>query len=269
LRLLLFVVAFAIALASSAPLERWVLPYVRGPLSEAGIELRVESLRLALPAGIRADGIVLEGRGTSADLDSVYVGLGRTFDARACNGHLAGSFTSRSFELALDRVNPTHCLHVGKLSLETVLSGSFAASGFDLSSSGDWSGVEGRVNLSAPAGVFRGILEHAGRGGEDLPLGEWEFQDLVLKARLSKGRLAIEEGRTNTSGVQWEILAVELPGAGGKGGLRIDFRARAADDGPRARALLGLMPKSAEDASGWRHFRVVGSLSSPRVVAAD
>ena len=57
--------------------------------------------------------------------------------------------------------------------------------------------------------------------------------------------------------------------AGGKGGLRVDFRARAATDGPRAKALLGLMPKAAVDTSGWRNYRVVGSLNAPRVVGVE
>ena len=47
-----------------------------------------------------------------------------------------------------------------------------------------------------------GILEGAGREGADLPLGEWEFQDLTLRAHLADGKLLIDEGRTNTSGAR-------------------------------------------------------------------
>lgn len=269
MRILLFVVAFAIALAASAPLERWILPLVRRPLADAGIDLRVENLRLALPAGIRAGGIVLEGRDAGADVDSLYVGLGRTFDADACGGRITGHFTGRSVAVDLAGVNPSLCLRVGKLSLETPLAGSIVVDGIDLFAPRFDAGIDGRIDLAAPSGVFRGILEHAGPGGEDLPLGEWEFSDLVLRATVSKGRLSVHEGRANTSGVQWEVLSVEIPGDGGKGGLRVAFRARAAGDGPRAKALLGLMPKAAEDASGWRNYRVVGSLAAPRVVGVE
>lgn len=270
MRVLLFLVAFLVALVASAPLERWILPLVQGPLAQAGLELRVDGLRFALPMGLLATGLDLEGNGGGGDIDSLYVGAGRTFDAKACGGEVSGSFTAHSLSLDLDRVNPALCLRIGKLSLETSLSGSVVVDAIDLLDPRPSRDTEGRIELSAPAGIFRGILEHAGRGGEDIPLGEWEFNDLVLKAHFSKGRLAIDEGRTSTSGVEWEVLSIELPGPGdARGGLRVDFRARAATDGPRAKALLGLMPKAAIDASGWRNYRVVGSLSAPRVVGVD
>lgn len=272
MRILLFVVAFLVALAASAPLERWIFPLVEKPLAEAGLELHVDGLRLALPAGLRATGINIDTRQGSADIDTLYVGLGRTFDAEACGGRVSGAFTGHSLEVTLNAVNPSRCLRVGKISLETALTGSMAIDNVDLFAPHPAPDLDGHLELSAPSGVFRGILEHAGRGGEDLPLGEWEFSDLVLKARFSKGRLTIERGSTNTSGVVWEILSVEVPRIGdtaGKGGVRVDFRARAAEDGPRAKALLGLMPKTTEDKAGWRNYRVVGSLAAPRVVGVE
>lgn len=272
MRILLFVVAFLVALAASAPLERWILPLVEKPLAGAGVELHVDGLRLALPAGIRATGINLDTRDGGADVDSLYVGIGRTFDAEACGGRVSGSFSRDSLDVKLDAVNPSRCVRIGKLSLETTLAGSVSVDGVDFLDPRPSPDLGGTIDLRAASGVFRGILENAGRGGEDLPLGEWEFTDLVLKARLSNGRLTVDEGRTNTSGVQWEVLSVELPRLGdssGKGGLRVDFRARAATDSPRAKALLGLMPKAAEDKAGWRNYRVVGTLTAPRVVGVE
>lgn len=269
MRILLFLVAFVIALAASAPLERWLLPPLQQALADAGVDLRVESLRLAFPAGLRAGGLQLEGRQAGLDVDSLYVGLLRSFDAEACGGRLTGTFTRHSLDVTFRGLDPTRCVRVGKLSLETTLSGSVAAGGLDLLDPHPGAETEARLDLAAPSGVFRGILEGAGREGADVPLGEWEFQDLVLKAHVSKGRLVVDEGHTNTSGVEWEVLAVELPGPGGRGGLRVDFRARIAQDGPRAKALVGLMPKAAVDGSGWRNYRVVGSLSAPRVVGVE
>lgn len=271
MRILFFVVAFLVALAVSAPLERWLLPIVRKPLADAGVDLRVDGLRLAFPAGLRATGLTIEGPGAGANIESLYVGLRRDFDAEACGGRLSGSFTGRSVEVRLADVNPTGCLRTGKLSLDTPLSGSLTLSGVDLLDPRSTGPTEGRLELNAPSGVFRGILEGAGREGADLPLGEWEFQDLALKARLADGRLLVNEARTMTSGVELEVLSVELPGPGpgGKGGLRVDFRTRVAQDGPRAKALIGLLPKAAEDGSGWHNYRVVGSLSAPRLIGVD
>jgi type II secretion system protein N len=269
LRILLFVVAFVIALAASAPLERWVLPLVRKPLADAGLELRVDGLRLAFPAGLRATGLTIEGPGADANVESLYVGLLRDFDAEACGGRLWGTFTRHSVDVRLAGVSPAGCVRIGKLSLDTPLSGSLNMSGVHLLDPRSTAPVEGHLDLSAPSGVFRGILEGAGREGADLPLGEWEFQDLSLKAHLADGKLLVDEGRTNTSGVEWEVLSVDLPRPGDRGGLRVDFRARVAQDGPRAKALIGLMPKTAEDGSGWHNYRVVGSLSAPRLIGVD
>ena len=232
MRILLFVVAFLVALAASAPLERWILPLVEKPLAAAGVELHVDGLRLALPAGIRATGINLDTRDGGADVDSLYVGIGRTFDAEACGGRVSGSFSRDSLDVKLDAVNPSRCVRIGKLSLETTLTGYVSVDGVDFLDPRPSPDLGGAIDLRASSGVFRGILENAGRGGEDLPLGEWEFTDL-------------------------------------KGGLRVDFRARAAADSPRAKALLGLMPKAAEDKAGWRNYRVVGTLSAPRVVGVE
>lgn len=126
-----------------------------------------------------------------------------------------------------------------------------------------------RIDVTSDGGMFRGILSNAGRDGEDVPLGEWEFTELALHATLADGRLDVEEGRALTSGVEWQLVGATLPSADSRGGLRVDFRARQVDDGPRSRALIGLMPKTNADGNGWRNYRVTGSLASPRVIAAD
>lgn len=269
MRFFLFVVAFVVAVALSAPLDRWLLPILRRPLAEAGADLRVDSLRLALPAGVRATGVGIETGDAGIDIDSLYVGITRTFEAEACGGRIAGRLTGSSLAIDLGAVDPSRCLRIGKIVLESTLDGSLTLDGVQVLDPRSLSSLTARIDVTSEGGVFRGSIPHAGQGGDDLPLGEWEFSDLVLRASLAGGELTVDEGHTLTSGVEWQVLGASLPPSDGKGGLRIDFRARQVEDNPRSRALIGLMPKTSVDAGGWRNYRVTGSLASPRVVGVD
>ena len=269
MRFLVFLVAFVIGVALIAPLDRWLLPFLRDPLARAGVQLRVDSLRLALPAGFRAEGVGLENSGGSIDLDSLYVGLGRTFHAEACDGSVHGSVKGDAINVNLSGVNPSRCVHVGKLELESSFDGAVTIGGLDLARPRIDGATTASIDLASSGGVFRGVLPHAGKDGSDLPLGEWEFTDLVLHATLTDGEVAIQEGHTVTSGVEWQVTAATLPSGDPKSAVRVDFRARQLDDGPRARALIGLMPKAAQDGNGWHNYRVIGTLSSPRVIGVD
>jgi hypothetical protein len=268
-RALLFLAVFAVAVLLMAPLESWVLEAVRPPLDAVGAELRIGSLRFALPAGIRASGVGIDSEAAGLAIDSLYVGITRAVDADACGGHITGRVGRESLVFDLDGVDPSQCLRVGKLSFESSLSGRLEVEGVDLLSPRADAPVKARIDVTSSEGMFGGILEHAGRDGSDLPLGEWEFTDLVLHATLDRGEVDIEEGRALTSGVLWELLEARLPAQGDRSGLRVDFRARQVEDTPRSRALIGLLPRGTADADGWRNFRVTGSLASPRVVAAD
>lgn len=267
--LLLFVVAFAIGLVLTAPLERWLLPAVRDPLAAAGAELRVGGLRFALPLGVRATDVGIDMRGLGISFDNFYVGLTRSFTADACGGHLSGQLSGRSLHVDLAGIDPSRCLRVGKLALESTLDGTVSVDGIDLRHPGPDGIGRAHIDVTSEGGIFGGILEHAGRDGSDVPLGEWEFNDLVLKASIEDGKLEIEEGHTMTSGVEWEVVGGSLPSAGSKNGLRIDFRARQVEDTPRSRALIGLMPRAPADGNGWHNYRVTGSLASPRVIGVN
>lgn len=275
MRALLFLVAFAIALLATVPLDRVLLPLLRDPLAAAGVDLRVQGLRLALPAGVRASDVGLSSDKASLALDSVYIGITRSIDAEACGGHISGDLATQSVHLNLQSVDLSRCLRVGKLELETALDGELFVEGFDLSNPSAFLNADivralrANLKLTSTGGVFRGVVPGAGDGGSDLPLGEWEFNDLVLRAQFADGGIDIQEGHVMTSGVEWEAVSVQLPSEDTRGGLRLDFRARLANDTPRARALIGLMPKATEGQGGWRSYRVVGTLSAPRVVGLD
>jgi hypothetical protein len=268
-RALLFFAVFAIAVLMMAPLERWVLEAVRPPLDAVGAELRIGSLRFALPAGIRANAVAVDSDAAGLDIDSIYVGITRSVDADVCGGHVSGRVGRQSLSFDLEDVDPSRCVRVGKLSLQSALTGRLSIDGIDLLEPRADAPVKARVDVESSEGMFGGILEHAGQGGADLPLGEWEFSDLVLHATLDRGEVDVEEGHAMTSGVRWELLAAKLPDRNERNGLRVDFRARQVEDTPRSRALLGLLPRGTADSNGWRNFRVTGSLSSPRVVAVD
>ena len=269
MRILLFVVAFVVGVVLLAPLERWLLPALRAPLASANVELRVDSLRLALPAGIRATGVVVQTDGAGLDIDSLYVGITGAFEADACGGRVGGRIGRESVSIDLSGVDPSRCLRVGKLSVESRLDGSLSLDGIDLLRPGTGASTSARISVTSAGGVFRGILPHAGTGGADLPLGEWEFTDLVVRATLAGGELDVEEGHALTSGVEWQLLGARVPAAEGKSGWRIDVRARQVDDAPRSRALIGLMPKATRDALGWRNYRITGSLAAPRVIGIE
>lgn len=197
------------------------------------------------------------------------MGITRSFEAEACGGRLSGNFRGGKIALDFDGVDPSRCVRVGKLALESNLAGSLNLEGIDVARLADAGSSTARIDLQSDGGRFSGTLVGAGRDGSDVPLGEWEFEQLVLHAVLKKGELEVEEGHTRTSGVEWELLGAKLPPPDSRSGLRIDFRARQAEDTPRSRALIGLLPRANPDASGWRNYRVSGSLASPRVGTVD
>jgi type II secretion system protein N len=263
----LFVVAFVIGLVLLAPLDKWLLPRIRGPIEEAGAELRLDGLRFALPAGVRATGLGIDSTDAGIAIDSLYVGIFRDFDASACGGRIRGKAARDALVLDLSGVDLSRCLRIGKIELESTLDGNVTLTGVDVTKPADVSHASAKIDVASEGGIFRGVLPHAGSGGQDLPLGEWEFSDLVLRATYANGELVVDDGHTLTSGVRWEVVGATIPPSRTASGLSVDFRAKQVEDTPRSRALIGLMPKTTPDAGGWHNYRVTGSLRSPRVVA--
>ncbi|HEY2775671.1 MAG TPA: type II secretion system protein GspN [Candidatus Binatia bacterium] len=269
MRFLLFVIAFAIGVLLMAPLDRWLLPLLRTPLAAGGVDLRVDTLRFALPFGVKATGVGLEMDLGSLDLDWLYFGITRSFEAEGCGGHIGGSVDGSSIAVNVSGVDLSRCLHIGKLEVQSTVDGSVEVEGFDPLRPLLGATTGAKIDLTSGAGVFRGTLVHAAADGSDLPLGEWEFSDLVLRASFSKGALTVQEGHAKASGVQWELLGANLQHPDAKGGLRVDLRARAVEDNPRSRAMISMMPRSRADADGWHNYRVVGTLSQPRVIGLE
>jgi len=268
-RLLLFGLLFVVFVALTAPLERYLTPWLGGALGRFGVALELKTLRLALPAGIQATDLRLSNGSFSLDLDSLYIGIMRSFVARGCGGaRIDGRATSDGVDLRLANLNPSRCVKLGRLTLAGTFDGAVSLSGISLLNPtfGDQTRVH--VELRTNGGTIGGYAP-AGPQGQtgEVPIGEWEFQQAVLDAAYRDGKLEVREGLARTDGVVWELLGASLPPRhGDELEVRVDFRARIEEDSPRAKALLGLMPKAGEDVGGWRHFRVVGPLASMKLI---
>ncbi len=269
MRLLLFGLLFALFVAISAPLERYLTPYLSGALEPFGLTVELNTLRLAPPAGIKATDLHLGAGNFSLDLDSVYLSVLRSFAARGCDGaSIDGKITSDSVDLQVSAFNPSRCIEFGRLSLDGTFDGALSITAVSLLRGEFGDDAAAHVELRTGGGTFGGYLPRgAGNPAADLPLGEWEFQQVALDAAWRDGKLEVREGKALTDGVIWELIGAWLTRQSGDAReVHIDFRARIDEDSPRARALLGLMPKAGEHAGGWRHYRVVGPLTSMKLI---
>jgi hypothetical protein len=157
-RVFLFVVAFAIGLALYAPLERWLVPYARRSVPP-GTDVTVDSIRIALPAGVRAKALNVDAGAAGVRIDSLYFGLSRAFDAEACGGQVTGRVGGGAIRIDLAGIDPSRCLRAGKLELESVLDGSITLDRIDLADLTSLASGRASVDVHSPGGVFRGVLE--------------------------------------------------------------------------------------------------------------
>lgn len=267
-RLLLFGLLFTVFVVLTAPLERYLKPYLDEQLGRGGLTLELKTVRMALPAGIQATDLRVGAGPFSLDLDSLYVSVLRSFAARMCGGRVDGKADSDSVELQAAGINPSRCLQIGRLRLDGAFAGSLSVTGISVLRGALGEQTEAHVTIHTDGGSIGGYVPAAVENGtEEVPIGEWEFQQAALDAAWRGGKLEIREGRALTDGVVWELLGASLaPRDGDRPEVRVDFRARIAEDSARAKALIGLMPRAGEDAGGWRHYRVVGPLASMKLI---
>jgi len=267
MRLLLFGLLFLLFLLLTAPMERYLMPWLAAPLAKMGVTLELKTMRLALPAGVRATDLRLSSDTASLALDSLYVDLMRSFSARGCGGaSIDGRITSDSISLRTSGFDPSECLKVGRLAMKGVFDATVAIDHLSLLSGAFGDETEAHVQFSTNGGTFGGFLP-GGENPEGVPLGEWDFQQADLDASYRNGKLEVKQGKALAGGVLWELLGGSLSsGRSGQREVRIDLRARVNEDTPRAKAMIGLMPKAGEDSNGWRHFRVIGPVTSMKVI---
>ncbi|HYC57561.1 MAG TPA: type II secretion system protein GspN [Candidatus Binatia bacterium] len=270
MRVLGFFLLFLVFLAITAPLEKLIMPYLRSA-SSAGVDISIGSARLALPAGLRVSDLRAASEGFDLDLESLYVGINRSFDARACGGSVRGRLQGSHLELALQSFDPSRCLRIGQVTFESPIDGTIELEGVSLFGMTLTPQTRARIDLRSSGGIFGGHLPLSGPHGPTLvPVGDWEFDDVVVKGSFEGGKLEVEEGHALTSGVQWELSGATLkPTQDASEELRIDFRARMVEDTPRANMLIGLLPKATVDKQGWRRYRLITSADGPKVIGLE
>lgn len=268
MRLLLFGLLFLVFLLLTAPLERYALPWLAGPLGRLGVTLEMKTLRVAPPAGVRASDLRLSSENASLALDSLYFDVMRSFSARGCGGaSIDGKVTSDSIAFRASGLDPSECLKVGRLTLRGVFDAALAIDHISLLHGAYGDKTEAHVEFRTDGGTFGGFLPGGGDPSAAVPLGEWDFKQARLDASWRGGKLDVKEGSALAEGVRWELLgATLLPDHGGDREVRIDLRARIQDDSPRAKAMIGLMPKATANGDGWRHYRVVGPVHSMKLI---
>ncbi len=261
-RLLVFAALLALFAAVTFPHERLLASVLRAGLSPRGVQVSLLSARPAFPFGYRVGGLRLAKDGYELNLQSAYLGLFGGFHTDYCGGSIEGNFTGPDdFQLRLLDGDPAKCVRLGFLSL----SGDFNAR-IDVTDG------NGSMELEANDGSVSGHLPLANADGRGISkagmaIGEWEFDAVSAKGRLSNGKLEIESAEARAAGLQWHLTRGHISRRD-DGSYQTDlyFKVRAADSSAKARVLLGLLPKATENTEGWRSYRLSGPLGRPRLL---
>ncbi len=230
------------------------------------------------PPGYRIAGTTIGTAAGSLRIDSLHVALWPwapvRFDARACDGRIDGAVDSRGdgqvhLMIRLHDADPSRCLTIGSL----VVSGRFTGVLEARASSGpseralrvvraELEGSDGSVSGHLPP--VPGAASADASSGR--PIGTWEFRHARLRASTRGSDLLIERAEADAQDIRWEVVRGRLARDGRRLRVTIDLRARAEADSPRAKAVLGLLPKAAESSQGWRRYRISGTADAPKVV---
>ena len=252
-----------------------------------GLDVHVDMGSIApslWPLGYRLGDVVVRGPGYSLGVDAVRLGLrpGSDFRADVCGGSLQGNVGpsarndgTEQLALRFERIDPSACLKVGALELSGSFDGSAALDGLG---TGAGSSVLGRsvragtLEIHGTQGVVSGTLPPSpGAIGDAAappkPIGSWEFSRAALKAHVDGSDVIVDGATAEAEGLHWELSSARLtPGIGARTRINVEMRARRLDDSPRAKAVLGLLPRATEDPDGWRRYRISGTLDAPKIV---
>jgi hypothetical protein len=99
------------------------------------------------------------------------------------------------------------------------------------------------------------------------PIGSWEFARVELSAHIDGGDVGVDAATAEAEGLRWEVSTARLSaGPGARIRVNAEMRARRLDDSPRAKAVLGLLPRATESPDGWRRYRISGTIDAPKIV---
>lgn len=284
-RVALFLLLLAVFVALTFPHDLVVRRILDARLPQ-GVTASFANARPSLsPLGYRVQTVAVSSPPFRAAIDSLRVGFrlfgGIVVAIDACGGQIEGLLSrsadaegrrTRDLSLRFEGVDPSRCLEFGG----PVLGGRFAGvieAGAIGKGAGDSPASRlaktGRFALKATDGTLSGYLPASGQARpsgkqrEAQPIGQWEFSSLTLEGELGGGRVTVTRGQAEAEGVIWETKDAVVS-LGTRPRVDAEIRARRADESPRSKAILAVLPKAAER-QGWRHYRVSGALSSVQV----
>jgi type II secretion system protein N len=282
-RTLVFVVLMLAFLVWTFPHRRVVERMLARRLEGVPVDVTMGDVHPALwPPGYTLSDVHIRSQGVTVSLDSAQIDVlfGSGVQARACGGTLHGVLSEPrggkpgSLQMRFDGLNLSKCVQGSPISVTGAFGGEL-----QLEQLGDGQGgallgrtaARGSLAAEGSGGTLSGYLPAVpgaiGDAGGAKPIGSWEFARVALHARLERGELLVEDAAADAEGVHWELSNGRLaPGAAGRTRLSAEIKARAVDDTPRAKAMLGILPRAGTDAEGWRNYRVTGSLDSPKIV---
>ncbi len=258
-RFLLFLVLLAACVVLTFPHETVLQRFLVPRLESLGVSATFDEAGPALPLGVRARGVRLVRDGYGIDVDSLYLGATGSLDAEVCGGRVTGHISSAStFDVQLSDIDPSTCAAFRGLTLSGDFDGELT---FDLPESA------GVLRLHGKEGTFGGALPLSGSSASETPIGEWDFEEVLVEAKLEDDRLTLERAQAAAGGVTWVATrgTVERP-LSPTPELDVEFRARAEQGSGSGRALVGLLPKATESAEGWRRYRVLGRADKLRLI---
>jgi len=274
-RALIFAALALVFLVWTFPHRRVVEQVVSKRLAPLGVTVTFDDVSFSWwPLGYYIEGVTVSRPPYSLNLTSLYVSIHWSgymlFDADGCGGTLRGSVRrerrgdqerpagTRTLEVVFDEVDPAKCLDLAGLTVAGTFGGELlvAALGRD--------DVGGRLSIEGRDGYLSGTLPS--NHGNGRPIGEWNFKSADIEAKLRKRQVLIESAKARAEKVDWLVDKARIaPSSGPSPQIVAELKARPTDDSPRAKAIMGLLPKAGQH-DGWRRYRVSGTLSDPHII---
>ena len=287
-RVVLFILLTMVFLVWTFPHKLVVERVTRRALAGFGVAVELDEVRVGWPPLARMSisvplyhvtGVRLSRDGYAMSLSSVYLSFGLRggldVEADACGGTWRARVKrGQRAELTFTNVDPSVCMTLGDLGLSGNFGGRVELRGIGRGSPRQPLGTLARTAefvLDGRDGTVSGRLPPSDPGGrEGRSLGEWEFSSLRLEARLDEEAMILEDTSARAQGIHWRVVRGRLAaGEDGRPALRVDFEARRADDTLRSKAVLALLPRATETATGWRRYRLSGSLARPALIGLE
>jgi type II secretion system protein N len=282
-RLLVFVVLLMAFVVWTFPHRRVVDRMLARRLEGIPVDVAMGGVRPTLwPPGYTLSDVSVRSRGVTISLNSAQIDLlfSSGVRAHACGGTLDGDFTEPStgkpgnLRLRFNGVDLSSCVKGFPISVTGAFAGQLQLEGLGSGPGGSLLGrtaARGSLAIEGTSGTLSGYLPSApnASGESDVakPIGSWEFARVALHAHLERGEILVDDASADAEGVHWDVSAARLaPGNTGRTRLSAELKARAVDDTPRAKAMIGILPRAGVDAEGWRSYRISGTLDSPKIV---